>query len=246
LGIRASNRDITDKINADNQLLNLTLKVEERERNHFSRELHDGLGPLLSTIKLYFHWLSESTDAEKAKMISEKGNHYIESAIQTTHNMALGLSSLVLTKLGYVKTVLNYAQSVKELRNIAVNFTFNSNDRFGYVLETALYRITSELINNTVKYARASKIEIVLNYQKDLSLISFSYSDNGIGFSLEDVEKSGSGLGLLNIQQRVNILKGKMQINTSTGRGVMVNIELPITQRGGEFESENQLSDDLE
>ena len=239
LGIRASNRDITDKIKADNQSLNLTLTVEEHERNHFARELHDGLGPLLSTIKLYFNWLAETTDVEKVKMISEKGNYYIECAIQTTHDMALGLSSLVLSKLGYVKTVLNYAQSVRELQDISVNFTFNSKDRFGYRLETTLYRITIELINNTIKHAKATCIEIALNYQLDISLISFSYSDNGIGFDLAEIQKNGCGLGILNMQQRVNILKGKMQINSGTGSGVMVNIELPVTEHGDGFEYRN-------
>ena len=72
LGIRVSNRDITEKVEAENKLLQVSVEVEERERNRFSSELHDGMGPLLSIIKLYFQWLSETTDVEKIKMITKK------------------------------------------------------------------------------------------------------------------------------------------------------------------------------
>jgi PAS domain S-box-containing protein len=230
LGIRGSNRDITDKINTDNALLDITLKVEERERNHFSRELHDGLGPLLSTVKLYFQWLAETNNSEKSKIITEKGNQYIESAIQTTREMAHGLSSLILVHSGYVQTVLNYAKTIQETQKLNVDFIYNSSERFGHLLETTLYRITTELINNTIKHAKASNIEIELNYQKELFLVTFSYTDNGIGFDLTNTDKNKNGLGLLNIQYRVDILKGKLQIETSPGTGLKISIELPVVE----------------
>jgi PAS domain S-box-containing protein len=242
LGIRASNRDITEKINAENELLNITIEVEERERNRFSRELHDGLGPLLSTVKVYFQWLAETSDVEKIKIITEKGNHYIETAIQTTHEVALGLSSLVLKNSGYVNTVLNFVETIKETRNLSIDFNFNTNDRFGYLLETTLYRITTELLNNTIKYASAAHVNIEFKYQKQIHLITFCYIDNGNGFDLASIEKSSKGLGLLNIQQRVILLKGMIKIETSPGNGVKVYIELPVTERPDESESKNQLS----
>jgi signal transduction histidine kinase len=193
--------------------------------------LHDGLGPLLSAIKVYFQWLAETDDDAKAKIITEKGNKYIESAIQTTHEVALGLSSLVLNNSGYVKTVLNYAESVRDTQQLNIDFTFNSDERFGYLLETTLYRITTELINNTVKYAKATKVDIIFNHQKGLYIITLSYMDNGKGFDLENVEKNSTGLGLLNIRKRVNILKGLMQIETSPGNGLKIYIELPVVER---------------
>jgi signal transduction histidine kinase len=209
--------------------------VEERERNRYSSELHDGLGPLLSTVKLYFQWLADTTDQGKAKIITEKGNYCIDSAIRTTREMALGLSSLILVRSGYVKTILNYIETIKELQKLTIDFVFNSEDRFGYLVETTLYRITTELINNTIKYANASQIEITFNYHKDIYLTTFSYIDNGIGFNFSDVERNRKGLGLLNIQQRVNILKGIMQIETSPGKGLKIYIELPVSERSNDI-----------
>lgn len=238
LGIRASNRDITEKIKAENELLNVTIEVEERERNRFSRELHDGLGPLLSTIKLYFQWLAETNDAGKVKMITEKGNNCIEKAIQTTREVSLGLSSLILNNTGFVETVLNFTQSINDTQKLNIDFTYNSSDRFSYFLETTLYRITTELINNTVKYAKATQVGIVFNYQKEKNLIFFTYSDNGIGFDLANIEKVSKGLGLMHIQQRIKVIKGVMKIETATGKGIKVCIQLPVIDSVDGFKAE--------
>ena len=240
LGIRTSNRDITEKIKAENELLNVTIEVEERERNRFSRELHDGLGPLLSTIKLYFQWLAETNDAGKVKIITEKGNNCIEKAIQTTREVALGLSSLILNSMGYVETVLNFTQSINDTQKLNIDFTYNSNDRFSYFLETTLYRITTELINNTVKYAKATQVGIVFNYQKEKNLIFLTYNDNGIGFDLVNIEKTSKGLGLMHIQQRIKVIKGTMEIATGAGIGIKVVIQLPVIDLVAGFEPENQ------
>ena len=240
LGIRASNRDITEKIKAENGLLNVTIEVEERERSRFSRELHDGLGPLLSTIKLYFQWLAETNDAGKVKIITEKGNNCIEKAIQTTREVALGLSSIILNNTGYVETVLNFTQSINDTQKLNIDFTYNSNDRFSYFLETTLYRITTELINNTVKYAKATQVRIVFNYQKETKLIYFTYIDNGIGFDLANIEKGSKGLGLMHIQQRIQVIKGFMKIETSVGNGMKVYIELPVIDLVNELEIQPQ------
>ena len=227
LGIRVSNRDITDRVKAENELLNVTIEVEERERNRFSLELHDGLGPLLSTVKLYFQWLAETDDAEKIKVITEKGNNNIERAIQATREMAQGLSSLFLNDSGYVEAVLTFIKRINDTQKLAIDFTFNSNNRFSNFLEITLYRITIELINNTLKYAMATHVEIAFNYKEKKS-IAFTYIDNGIGFDLAYVENTSRGFGLKSIQQRIKILRGNMRIETSNGKGMKVYIEFPV------------------
>jgi len=220
------------------ELLNVKVEVEELERNRFSRELHDGLGPLLSAVKLYFQWLSETDDVEKIRIITEKGNHYIEKAIQTTREVALGLSSVILDNLGYAEAVLNYVQSISDSQKLTINFKFNSKDRFNNLLETNLYRITTELINNTVKYAKATSVNIAFNYHKSKNNITFSYFDNGIGFDLDNIKKTSKGLGLLHIQQRIKIIGGTIKIETGYGKGMNVFIELPVI----EINSEKQMN----
>ncbi len=228
LGIRASNRDITEKVGIEGELFNVTVEVEERERNRFAGELHDGLGPLLSTIKLYFQWLAETNDPEKTKLITEKGNNNIEKAIQTTREVAQGLSSIILSKHGFVDAVLSFTRNINELQKLNINFDFNSKARFDHLRETTLYRITTELINNTLKYAAATQVNISYFYLREKSRIKFRYTDNGIGFDLSLVEKKKDGLGLLNIQQRIMLIRGLITIRTTPGEGLEIYIEMPL------------------
>jgi PAS domain S-box-containing protein len=214
-----------------NQMLNITVDVEERERNRFSRELHDGMGPLLSTIKLYFQWLADTDDTEKKKIIKEKGSHSIEMAIQTAREMAHGLSSQFLSEVGYINALNDFTQQINLTNKISINFVANSTDRFSSFLELMLYRITTELIKNTLTYANASKIEITFDHDKSKKIISFAYEDDGEGFDWDVKQKHKKGLGLMNIQQRVRIMKGDVEIKSKPGEGMRAFIQFPLDEK---------------
>lgn len=212
------------------EMLNITVDVEERERNRFSSELHDGMGPLLSTIKLYFQWLSDTDDADKKKIIIEKGNHSIEMAIQTARELARGLSSQFLSKVGYFEALNDFTQRINLTKKVNINFITNTNDRFSGFLELMLYRITTELIKNTITYAKATNIEILIDFSKPEKNISFSYSDNGQGFDWDQIQQNKKGLGLMNIQQRVQVMKGEIQIKSKPGEGMNAFIKFPLEE----------------
>jgi len=230
LGVRVSNRDITEKVNTENELLNITVDVEERERNKFSSELHDGMGPLLSTIKLYFQWLADTTDEEKRKLITEKGNYSIEMAIQTARELAHGLSSRFVTETGYIEAIKDFVQRINDTCKITINFKTNTTERFNGFFELMLYRITTELIKNTLTYANATTIEITCNYDWSKKTVAFLYNDNGTGFDWEKIKKERKGLGLINIQQRVQILKGTIEIKSKQGEGFTTLIAIPVEE----------------
>jgi len=228
LGVRVSNRDITEKVNAENKLLAVTVDVEERERNRFSRELHDGMGPLLSTIKLYFQWLSENEDAEKRILITEKGNQCIEAAIQTSRELARGLNSQLLVRSGYIVAIQDFIRKINDTGKISIHFTTNVNMLFNQFLEITLYRITTELLKNTITYAGAGQVEIDIDFDEINSKINFTYTDNGRGFDYESVKRTNTGLGLMNIQQRVQVLKGEMKIESEIGKGMKATVRFPV------------------
>jgi len=230
LGIRVSNRDITEKVEAENKLLQVSVEVEERERNRFSSELHDGMGPLLSVIKLYFQWLSETTDVEKKKMITKKGNESIESAIQSARELARGLSSQSLIKSGFVNALIHFTERINETQKIKINFSYNSTYRVSRFIEMALYRIATELIKNTLTYAHAANIEIQFDLDKDKNLILFVYTDDGIGFDWCEVEKKNMGLGLMNIIDRVQLMKAQLTVDSSPGNGMKVSLKCDINE----------------
>lgn len=230
LGVRVSNRDITDKINAENKLLGITVEVEERERNRFSSELHDGMGPLLSTIKLYFQWLADTDDNTKRALITEKGNHSIEMAIQTARELARGLSSQYVSESGYIIAINDFIERINDTKKIYISFKTDTYDRFDSFFELTLFRITTELIKNTLTYAQATNISISFSYDRTQNTISFNYEDNGIGFECSKMLKEKKGLGLMNIQQRVQIMKGNIKITSEPNEGMKTFIQFPIEE----------------
>ena len=215
-------------VESENKLLNITVEVEERERNRFSSELHDGMGPLLSTIKLYFQWLADTSDPEKRKLITEKGNHSIEMAIQTARELARGMSSQFVNEMGFAKAVKEFIQRINDTNKIYIHFETNTFERFGSFSELMLYRITTELIKNSLTYSQAENIFLRFQLDKVKNTISFLYSDNGIGFDWEKVRAERKGLGLMNIINRVQIMKGTIDIQSKNGDGMSVKILLPI------------------
>lgn len=215
-------------VESENKLLNITVEVEERERNRFSSELHDGMGPLLSTIKLYFQWLADTNDPEKRQLITEKGNHSIEMAIQTARELARGLSSQFVTEKGFAKAVKEFTQRINDTNKIHIHFETNSFERFGGFPELMLYRITTELIKNSITYSQSENIYLRFQLDKSNNNISFYYSDNGIGFDWAKIKTEHKGLGLMNIINRVQIMKGTIDIESKIGNGMSVKILLPI------------------
>ena len=169
------------------------------------------------------------------KIIIEKGNHYIESAIRTTRELAQGISPLIVKQSGYVMSLLNFIQTIKDTHILKIDFSYNSNDSFGSLLESTLYRITTELISNTLKYGSASRIKINFSFKKEDLLVTFSYNDDGMGLDLPNIEETSNGLGLLKIQQQVKRFKGLMQNATSSGDGMKVYIEFPVSEYSNEF-----------
>lgn len=224
----AVKENITDKKDTDKKILNAIIEGEERERERFSRELHDGLGPLLSSIKLYFQWIAKTEDPDKKQFLTGKGNHNINEAILSLREISNNLSPQSLNTFGLVLAIQNYVEGLNQLKNIHINLKSNIEKRFNATIEIALYRIILELINNCLKHAEAKEISLDLHHNEFAQLISLTYKDNGKGFDTETQPVKTKGRGLLNIQYRVNSLNGKINIKSSPGKGLEVAIEIPI------------------
>ncbi|MFA6400629.1 MAG: PAS domain S-box protein [Salinivirgaceae bacterium] len=224
-------RDITERKETDRKLLSTIIETEEKERNRFSRDLHDGLGPLLSTIKLYFQWLSETDDLEKKKLITERGDKNLNEAIESIREISNNLSPRTLNTFGVEVAIKNFVNCINQTQKLTVTFQLNAKDRFDKNSEITIYRIVTELLNNTVKYAKASKSTIELLIDNNNEWIALSYTDNGNGYDPISIQDNSKGFGLINITQRVNALNGKISVVSSIGNGIQVSIELPLNKK---------------
>jgi PAS domain S-box-containing protein len=228
IGYIGSCIDITEHKQAKNGLVSTVIHTQEKERIRFAQDLHDGLGPLLSGIKLYFQWLSEDHTDEKWNIIIEKGNKLLDSAIQTIHELSNNMSYSSITNNGFSEALSNFIADLNITSRLSISFSPAPLPHFGEDMEIALFRICTELINNTIKYAEASVAEIIMKFDKTLQLIILEYFDNGSGFDLNAVKMNNKGLGLKGIESRVTSLNGKFAIHSKSGEGMKVCISLPV------------------
>lgn len=223
----AIKEDITDKKETDRKLLKATIKGEEQERNRFSRELHDGLGPLLSTIKLYFQWISETDSNQKKQLLLQNGNKNIEEAIATLREISNNLSPRALSSFGLVIALENFIANFKQGEHIDIKFSTDLDQRLVKEVEINLYRIIMELLNNSIKHAQAKEIAIDLRYNKSTRVVHLDYVDDGIGFANNPLGQTEKGRGLANISNRVESYKGTITIESEPNKGFKARIEFP-------------------
>ena len=207
------------------KVLSAIMATEEKERKLFARELHDGLGPVLSSIKMAFSAIDLSAVGQKNKAIIEKTESSVDHAITTIREISNNLSPHLLERFGLKKAILTFYDSIAKTAKPQFQI-ITSPDNFSipYNIEVILYRILCELLNNTLKHASATKIELSITHSEN-SLILI-YSDNGKG--LNPSLKTSKGNGLSNIESRVKSLDGQMEIQNALYKGFYLQINLPI------------------
>jgi PAS domain S-box-containing protein len=221
--------DITELKEAQRQILNATIEAEERERNNFARELHDGLGPILSTIKLYFQWLNKTELLTPKEEIMANVESTIQEAISSVKEISHRLSPHVLMNFGLVFALKSFIEKLQKTTKLNITLETNIEERFEKEIETTFYRVIIECINNTIKYANASNIQIRLNHISNQ--VGFEYTDDGVGFDFDQVRKTGKGLGLFNMQNRITSLGGSISIESWPNKGIKIKAVLNLDNK---------------
>lgn len=195
---------------------------QEMERQRLSRELHDSLGQLMLAIRMKLE-RALSVDCKKSREILIETQVLFSSTIQEIRDISNDLRPAVLSEFGLVKGLRNLVSEVGKTSDVEVSFYCeNSLEKFGEKIDTYLYRITQESINNALKHAMASKIRVDF-FEKD-SELELSISDDGIGFK----ENMKMGNGVSNMRERANLMNGIFQLSAnSNGKGVFVKVTVP-------------------
>lgn len=219
-------RDITERKQLEKKILEAIIRTQEEDRTRYAQELHDGLGPILSTLKMYIEWIVNEDNTSNKKEIAEKTIFSINEAITRLKEVANNLSPHVLQRFGLINAVQNYIDHIKSTREIEILINSNLKARLPGNIETILYRVILECLNNSIKHSNAKKI--IVKFKIEESCLSINYSDNGIGFNVEGATKDGKGMGLFNIQNRIKLLNGKFRINSNLGIGTDIEIKIEI------------------
>ena len=207
----------------ENRLLTAVLRTEERSRSSFSRELHDGLGPLLSSAKMSLSSLSKSELNDKERATLQNTVAVIDEAIRSLREISNNLSPHVLNSFGLARGIKNFVDRTASLHDVKIEFTTPLRDqRFDSNIEVIIYRVICELINNSLKHSSCTTINISLTLNN--GRIAVVYSDNGCGFSYK--ESLNSGMGLSNMKSRISSLGGSLRFNSKPGSGMSAHFEV--------------------
>jgi signal transduction histidine kinase len=211
----------------ETEVLSAIVKTEENERMRFAKELHDGLGPLLSSIKMSVSTIKKQMGNDSDLRIIENADKLIDESIITIKEISNNISPHILNNFGLFKALHSFVTKIQSSHNINIVFNSNLDDRrYSYNIEVVFYRVICELITNSLKHASAKRITIDLFEDKDELILE--YIDDGIGFSPEKIEMTSQGMGLANLKSRINSLNGSSQIISRKGKGVCFTIKVKI------------------
>ncbi|MDP3042631.1 MAG: ATP-binding protein [Candidatus Omnitrophota bacterium] len=217
-------------------MFNRMLNLEEDERKHLSNAVHDEMGQDLSALKIYLGLIAQGLPEEAAALKSkvEECRKIASGLIEKSHNIALLLRPPDLDEVGLLESIESLLLESKHLGGMEYIFQ-KPESRLDLAPEYSLliYRIVQELLTNMIKHAQAKNVELRIN--KNPNSLELFYRDDGQGFDYQkDAQKflrrkeDKLKLGLTGLKERVEVLDGSMQINSSRGKGMSVSVTLPI------------------
>jgi signal transduction histidine kinase len=206
----------------DKKVLEAIIRTEETERKRIAKELHDGLGPLLSNLKMSISALNCNEDNGQQDLIRNMKQVANES-IMAVREISNNLSPHVLESFGLLSALKAFTGKISESKVISIDIDGNiGENRFHPSIEIALYRVLCELIHNTLLHSGATAILIRLRQAGGYLFIQ--YRDNGKGLPPGKSLAGHSGMGLSNIESRLRAINGKIELNPSEEYGFSVLI----------------------
>lgn len=214
----------------ERRILTTILRTEEKERVRLSKELHDGLGPLLSSAKMSLSELGKGMDSRENTKLIANTSLVIDEAIRCLREISNNLSPHTLEAFGLAKALNNFIKKTalaNASKNVDIKFETNlKSERFDINVEVILYRVICELITNSLKHSGGS--EIYVSLRRDGGIIIIHYSDNGKGFDPHAV--LDTGMGLSNITSRIRSLHGTVDIWSERHKGMTADIMINLEQ----------------
>lgn len=218
-------RDISEKKEVQQKMLKTAIFSEEKERTRIAQELHDGIGPLLSSVKLYTETYFNSEKPDLKEMLQVQIIDTIDDTIDHVASISFNLSPHILKNFGLKTALEKFCGKIQKSSNIHIIKNIEIENRCTEDIEITFYRVVIELINNTLKHANATQINIHLVKIPDKIILD--YSDNGIGFDVDTILKEPKGMGLLNIKNRIESLKGEISFHSIPLKLTEVKVSVP-------------------
>ncbi|MET3028599.1 sensor histidine kinase [Flavobacterium sp. UW10123] len=203
------------------ELIKASISGQDKERQRISQELHDSIGGNLAAIKLQINHL-KSSNFSNIQSISDQ----LDETYQQVRNLSHNLLPKKFSQNKFLEVLESYLINISEASKIRISYIPYPKKEINELhenIQIEIFKIIQELLTNTIKHAKASKIEVQINYiENTLNLL---FEDNGVGFETENISK---GIGLINMENRINNLNGSFEVDSKLKRGTIFNIEIPI------------------
>ncbi|WP_289054681.1 PAS domain S-box protein [Carboxylicivirga marina] len=227
-GLRVvSVKDMRESKRIRERIAKAAIEAEELERQRISQELHDGLGPLLSMIKMLNQAYLNTINPIQRRKLSKQLNDNIEAALKHNSELSRNLFPQLLNDFGLQSAVEQMLKNIRSASGIGCHSEFKLQARLPRVIELTFYRIIAELINNTIKHTTATCIDIEISEQNDCAVLNF-YNDGDV-FDFDKIKTGHKGMGLFNVYNRVKALNGNLIFQAHEVRGINYSIDLPLS-----------------
>ncbi|HLK34491.1 MAG TPA: GAF domain-containing sensor histidine kinase, partial [Terriglobales bacterium] len=203
------------------------LRVQEEERKHISRELHDETGQGLMVTRLYLGMLEASLRSRSSQVKIREALAVVDRTIEGLRRMIARLSPLVLQELGLVAAIRKEAKDLSKNTGVKTRVVVPDDlGRFGAEAETAIYRVVQEALHNVAKHAQAKNVTVQI--EREQSAIKLLVEDDGVGFVQKGVSR-GRSFGLAGMRERIAALGGAVRVRSGRGRGTRIEVSVPDT-----------------
>jgi signal transduction histidine kinase len=204
------------------------VEVQEAERRYVARELHDEAGQSLTSLMFGLAQLEQETDRSRHIARIAELKQMTNEVLEDLHRLAMDLRPASLDHLGLIPALEQYVRMTGDRYSLIAQFKAMGFDgeRLPPAMETALYRIVQEALTNVVRHAQATRLDVLLERRGDQVVVVIE--DNGVGFDADMAHFASSGrLGLLGMQERVEMLGGSLVIESAAGAGTTIVVEVP-------------------
>lgn len=205
-------------------LINTMIETQEKERLRIARDMHDNFGNIFTIIQLEISTLNKIDDIDR---MQTSFNCLLENIEKANNELRYNVTQLApgnLKTLDWIQELINFKEKLKHTNIEITNEILGNVVVLSQLNQTNLFRICQELINNAIKYAMAAKISFCVIFTA--THIEIQYTDDGIGFNLN--EKIKKGFGLRSIQARTDAMQGKCQCISSPDKGTRWNFSFPV------------------
>lgn len=207
----------------EKQLLQSMLEVQEKAMNQISQEIHDNIGQVLAGVHMNLISVSNGLITDTTQIISDTKNQ-VSTALKDLRNLSHVLNSKYINKIGLEESLRKETQYLGAYNSIKFEIDINDGDtHLSPERELMIFRIAQEALSNIIKHADATMVTIKIDYRP--TLFHIDIADNGRGF--EQDTNNAKGIGLMNMQQRVEVMNGTLHIASARDSGTKITINIP-------------------